>query len=194
VPREDYSPRWRDSVRTYLKQAEMSAYDDPIARSLAAFWLMKRHEIQTMLERAEQLGQALQHRAAKLVVCHADLHAGNVLVGANDELAIVDWDNPIRAPKERDLMFVGAGIGGIWDDPQEEALFYQGYGTTEIDPVALAYYRYERIVADLAAYGDQIFEVQGSAEDRAVGLHSVVGQFRPRRVVDIAHRSYQQLL
>ncbi len=196
VPREDYSSRWRDQVREYhqrVEQVETSASDDPIAASFAAFWNMKRHEIRCIVDRAEQLGRVLQHRASAFVLCHADLHAGNVLVGANDELVIVDWDNPILAPKERDLMFVGGGIGGALDDAQEEALFYQGYGTTEIDPVALGYYRYERIVADLAAYGLEIFGMQGSVEDRAKGLRQVMGQFLPHDVVEIAHRTYRTL-
>jgi spectinomycin phosphotransferase len=121
------------------------------------------------------------------------LHAGNVLVSANDELAIVDWDNPIVAPKERDLMFVGGGVGGVWNKAQEEALFYQGYGKTEIDPVALGYYRYERIVADIAATCEQIFGMQGSVADREEGLQQLMDQFLPNNVVEIAHRSYRQL-
>jgi spectinomycin phosphotransferase len=48
-------------------------------------------------------------------------------------------------------------------------------------------------VADLVAYGTQVFEVQGSAEDREVGVKKVKGQFLPNRVVAIAHRTYQQL-
>ena len=42
-------------------------------------------------------------------------------------------------------MFIGDGVGGIWNSAPEEALFYQGYGQTEIHPAALAYYRFERI-------------------------------------------------
>jgi spectinomycin phosphotransferase len=193
VPREDYSPRWRDIVEEYDQQVETHAYDDPIAESLVAFWITKRDEIRAMVARAAELGRALRQREVPFVLCHTDLHAWNVLVGAHDELAIVDWDETIFAPKERDLMFVGGGVGAVWDTAREEALFYQGYGATQIDPLALSYYRYERIVADLAAYGTQIFEVQGSAEDREVGVKNVKGQFLPNRVVAIAHRTYQQL-
>jgi spectinomycin phosphotransferase len=107
-------------------------------------------------------------------------------------LAIVDWDEPILAPKERDLMFIGGGVGGIWNNDQEASWFYQGYGQTEIDLLALSYYRYERIVADFAAYSEQIFGMHGSVEDRQKGLR-LMNQFLPNNVVEIAHRSYQQL-
>lgn len=201
VPREDYAPRWRDIVMTYDRQVEARSYDDaddPFARRLAAFWLTRQGEIHAMVERAEQLGQMLRRRTGAVdafVPCHADLHAGNVLLSASDEfeLAIVDWDAPIFALKERDLMFIGGGIGAIWDTAREEALFYQGYGATDIDPVALGYYRYERIVEDLAAYGEQIFEAQGSSEDRENGLVEIIGQFDPDCLVSIAHQTYERV-
>ena len=64
----------------------------------------------------------------------------------------MDWDEPIMAPKERDLMFIGGGIANVWNDPQEEIYFYKGYGNTDINIPILAYYRLERIVEDIAEY------------------------------------------
>ena len=192
VPHEDYSPRWRTSVKTFHIQVEQRSYAEPIAARLAAFWLTRRDEIQCIVERAEQLAPALQNRVLNLVTCHSDLHARNVLVSADDELAIVDWDEPILAPKERDLMFIGGGVGAIWNNDQEAGWFYQGYGQIEIDLVALSYYRYERIVADIAVCAEQIFGIQGSLEDWQKGLQ-LRDQFLPNNVVDIAHRSYLRL-
>jgi spectinomycin phosphotransferase len=192
VPQEDYSPRWRTIVRAFHQQVAQEGYDDPVAASFAAFWKTKRDEIETIVERAEQLAHALQQRAVEFVVCHSDLHGRNVLVGADDEVVIVDWDEPILAPKERDLMFIGGGVGGIWNNDQEASWFYQGYGQAEIDRVALSYYRYERIVADIAEDAALIFGMQGSVEDRQKRL-LWSNQFLPNNVVDIAHRSYQQL-
>lgn len=193
VPREDYSPRWRDIVTAYSEQVERDRFADPIAERLATGWREKRREIATLVERAADLAQRLREKSLPFVLCHTDLHAGNVLLGADGELAIVDWDDPILAPKERDLMFFGAGVGAIWDTAREETLFYQGYGPVEIDVTALTYYRYERIVADFASYGEQIFEAQGGVEDRENGVRKVMGQFEPGRVIDIAHRTYQRL-
>ncbi len=47
-------------------------------------------------------------------------------------------------------MFWG-GMGGTWNDEQEANWFYQGYGAAEVDLFALSYYRYERIVVDIAS-------------------------------------------
>ena len=114
---------------------------------------MKEHmpTIQRLVDRAEQLGQ----KAAKInrlnsCLCHSDIHGGNVLMDENDIIYIVDWDEPIMAPKERDLMFIGGGVANVWNKPHEEEFFYKGYGKTEINMTILAYYRHERIVEDIA--------------------------------------------
>jgi hypothetical protein len=94
--------------------------------------------------------------------------------------------------KERDLMFIGGGIGGIWNNDQEVTWFYQGYGQTEVDRIALSYYRYERILVDIAECAEQIFGMQRSVEEREKRLR-LREQFLPNNVVDIAHRSYRPL-
>jgi spectinomycin phosphotransferase len=190
LPSEDFAPRWRRMVEAFHQEVPESTYDDPVLTELAAFWTGKRAEIDCILSRAERLAQALEQRTLTRVICHADLHGNNVLVGAHDELAVVDWDEPILAPKERDLMFIGGGVGGAWNQPQEATWFYEGYGPTEIDPMALAYSRYERIVEDFAAYGERILRTPGSAADREEGLRRLMSQFLPGNVVEMAHRSY----
>jgi len=56
----------------------------------------------------------------------------------------------------------------------------------------LSYYRYERILVDIAECSAQIFGVQGSVEEREKRLR-LREQFLPNNVVDIAHRSYRQI-
>ncbi|GAP12831.1 phosphotransferase enzyme family [Longilinea arvoryzae] len=182
---ENYSSFWRDRV-DYQAQVERGAYADPVTTRLAAFMRDQRPEISRLIERADRLGRALQSKSPERVLCHADLHAGNLLLTEDGAFYIVDWDAPILAPKERDLMFIGGGIGHIWNSPREEALFYRGYGAAELDLSALAYYRYERIVEDIAAFCEQILGVQGSRDDRERGLGFFTSCFEPGGVIDIA--------
>ena len=69
----------------------------------------KRDEITHLIERAQELALELQSKHLEFVLCHTDIHGGNILISDNNELYIVDWDDPILAPKERDLMFIGGG-------------------------------------------------------------------------------------
>lgn len=189
IPQETYAPSWRDLVRTFQAQVEATRFADPVAAELAAFLRAKRDAISRIVARADALGDALRVRSPAPVLCHADIHGGNVLIGADQALSIVDWDTLTFAPKERDLMFVGGGVGGVWRDAQEEMWFYQGYGRTEIDLQALAYYRYERIVEDIAAYGEQLLLTDEGGADRAHGLRFFLDQFLPNNVVEIAYRT-----
>lgn len=189
IPQERYSPHWRDFVTSLQARVEETVFTEPVAAALAAFLHDRREEISFLVARADALAATLRARPLAPVLCHADIHAHNVLIATDGALYIVDWDTLIVAPKERDLMFIGGGVAGVWKSAQEEAWFYRGYGRTEVDPLALAYYRYERIVEDIAAYGEELLLTDAGGADRERGLRSVVGQFDPGRVVEIAYQT-----
>ncbi|MGD8791825.1 MAG: phosphotransferase [Anaerolineae bacterium] len=168
---------------------EREVNHDPIATELAAFLRAKRDTIVDLVRRVERLTEALRVRTLKPVLCHADIHAGNILIDA-DTFYVIDWDDPILAPKERDLMFVGGGLMGRGRTPQEEeTLFYQGYGPKQIDPGALAYYRYERIIQDIALFCERVFLTDGEDPDRAQSLRYLKSNFMPNGTITIAYRS-----
>jgi len=190
LPQEIYSPQWRESVGPLLKHVEDDTSDDPVVAELATFVRVRRAEILDLVGRAERLAQALRVRSLEFVLCHSDIHAGNVLIDASGALHIVDWDDPILAPKERDLMFAGGGQGFVGHTPEEEeALFYQGYGRTRIDRTALAYYRYERIVQDIAAFCEQILSTNQGSQDREQSFSYLTSSFLPGHAVEMAYRS-----
>jgi spectinomycin phosphotransferase len=194
IQQETYSPQWREIVKTFLERVEDDAFDDPIAVRLAAFLNTRRDEILDLVGRAERLARALESRSLEFILCHSDIHAGNILIDANAAFYIVDWDNPILAPKERDLMFVGGGQGFAGHTPQEEeTLFYRGYGQTQIDPTALAYYRYERIIQDIAVFCEQIFLTNEGDKDREQSLRYLASNFLPNGVLEIAYKSDKTL-
>lgn len=192
IQRETYSPQWRETVKTILMRVGTDSFDNPVAINLAAFLKPRCDEILDLVGRAERLAQALQARSPEYVLCHSDIHAGNILIDVNGALYIVDWDNPILASKERDLMFIGGGQGFIgYTAQEEETLFYRGYGKTQIDPIALAYYRYERIIQDIAIYCEQIFLTNDGGEDREQSLRYLTSNFLPNGTIEIAYQSDQ---
>jgi spectinomycin phosphotransferase len=192
IQQETYSPQWREIVKTFLERVDDDAFDDPVAVRLAASLKARRDQILDLVGRAERLARALLSRPLEFILCHSDIHAGNILIDANGAFYIVDWDNPILAPKERDLMFIGGGQMGAGRTPrEEETLFYQGYGQTQIDPTALAYYRYERIIEDIAVYCEQIFLTNEGGRDREQSLQYLASNFVPNGVLEIAYRSDQ---
>ncbi len=192
LPQETYAPHWRDRVRALQAQVEKTDFADLVAAQMAAILHEKRDVISHMVARADSFCDTLRAHPPTHVLCHADIHAANVLIAADGALSIVDCDTVIFAPKERDLMFIGGGVGGAWNSAEEEARFYRGYGQPAIDPAALAYYRYERIIEDIAEYGERLLTDEGGA-DRAAGLDPFAAQFGPNRVVEIAQRTKRAL-
>jgi spectinomycin phosphotransferase len=192
IPQETYSPQWREKVSTLLEHTDDWPQHDPVAAQLASFFQAKCTEVLDLVGRAERLARALTSRSPPFVLCHSDMHAGNLLIDSDGAVYIVDWDNPILAPKERDLMFIGAGHMGAWRKPQDEqALFYRGYGDSFVDPVALAYYRYERIVEDIAVFSERILLATEGTLDREQCLEYLQSSFLPNGVLEIAYASDQ---
>lgn len=75
---------------------------------------------------------------------------------------------------------------------KETTLFYQGYGPAQVDREALAYYHYERIVQDVAAYGEQLLLNEAGGEDREQSYRYFCSNFLPGREIDIARAADPQ--
>jgi spectinomycin phosphotransferase len=190
ILRETFSPKWREIVKRFMARNERDTYADPVAAQLAVFLQSKRAEVLDLIERTERCAHTLQAHSPEFVLCHSDLHAGNVLITKDGALYLVDWDAPILAPKERDLMYAGGGQFANTRTPdEEERLFYRGYGQTEINYTALAYYRYERIVEDIAVYYEQLLLSNAGGADREQALRWLMSNFEPNGTIEIAYRS-----
>lgn len=191
--REVYSPKWREAVRSLYVLIAAQPTGDEIALKLLKFMKENMPAIRRLVDRAEQLGQKLQGQSPQFVLCHSDIHGGNVLIQGDDTIYIVDFDDPIMAPKERDLMFIGGGVANVWNKLEEEKSFYRGYGRTEINATILAYYRHERIVEDIAVYGHALLLTMAGGEDRPEMYKHFIDMFEPHGVVEIAFATDEDL-
>jgi spectinomycin phosphotransferase len=195
IPSEDFSARWRERVRAFQSQVEGGApveLNDPIAAQLAAFMRGHRAEISHLVEHTGQLAALMRARARPMVLCHGDVHPGNLLLprGEPSALYIVDWDNLIYAPRERDLALLGGTYA--WRRAEDMALFYHGYDSVEVDaqdeiePTALRYYRCERIVVDIAEFCQQLLATTEGGEDRAESYRYFTGIFLADHELELA--------
>ncbi len=185
IRRETYPATFRTAVRGFLAQVNREEpFVDAIAAELAAFLRARQDEIEHLCRRADDLAHRLQVQPPELTICHADIHAGNLHITPDGAFFLVDWDEALLAPKERDLMSIGGGLMGGWRSAAEEtAVFYQGYGAVPLNAAALAYYRYERIIQDIAAYCQELLLTAVGGEDRAQSLHYVKSNFAPNGTI-----------
>ena len=199
MPRETFRPGGvqlaRTMQRTIAAAADSGAQraaTDALGARVVEIWREQRPTIERLVRRAAALGRQLRASLSRgvampFVPCHADLHLANVLVRPDGGLAIVDWDETMLAPPERDLMFIrGGAVVERVSDASADA-FERGYGSARADPVLIAYYRIEWAVHDIADFAEQVLldPLAGSAS-RARALDLFVTQFDAGGQVDVA--------
>lgn len=198
LPRECYAPVWRDAVLARLDDLEVSALarQGASAARLAELLVGEKREIRDVVARAAALAESLAEAPPPLCLCHGDIHAGNVLVDG-EHLHLVDWDGLVWAPRERDLMFFGAGIGGVWNREEEAEWFYWGYqhdrSAVEVHREALAYYRFERIVQDIGETCEAVFDATVGEADQAVLVAHLAAHFAPGNLAEMAYATARRL-
>jgi len=156
VRRETFDPSGYagsiESLETHLATSEDGGRKSE--RALRRSWAKQRSTIYAMLTSLDKVAGVLRSQTWPRVICHADLHPGNLLRDRASHVFVVDWDDVMLAPRERDFIFVGEPVSGSarnFGPP-----FFQGYGETEIDWILLTYYRYERVVQDLIEDAQQV--------------------------------------
>ena len=129
-------------------------------------------------------------RSPEFVLCHADIHRANIILDAAGALHIVDWDDTVLAPKERDLMFfIDDGFSADASDA-----FLTGYGDAAVDPLALAYYKTDWVMQEFADYGERVFLTNElSADELALATREFARLFERDGVIDRARRAYANL-
>ncbi len=138
--------RW---IRIFETRHLHLQYSESISQqALQADWLTHQDTIHHMISSLEKLAAELQKQSGPYVFCHADLHPANLIRDTNGSVFVIDWDDVMLAPKERDFIFVRG---------TEADAFWEGYGHPKIDWIALTYYRCERVVQDVIACADDLF-------------------------------------
>ncbi|PKO12891.1 MAG: phosphotransferase [Chloroflexi bacterium HGW-Chloroflexi-10] len=188
--RETFSPYWCDILKDFLANPQTKPGRDPVAMEVSALLQTRQEEISALIELCEEHARALAAQPPPFVLCHTDLHAGNLHITKDGSIYIVDWDAPLLAPKERDLMYIGGAQGFTGVTPlEEETLFYSGYGQTQINNAALAYYRFARIIEDIGIYCQELLLSTNGGEDRAQSLRYLKSNFLPGGTIAMAYRA-----
>ena len=199
VPREDFRPKATEMARRVGRHVDAGPGSertrDEIADRVLGVWTEHRAVIERLLRRTEELARRIRDREGlarpiRFVPCHADLHVANVLVGADGGLSIVDWDEIVLAPPERDLMFVrGSAIAGVVSD-RDATAFEAGYGAREAaaaDPLLIAWYRIDWAVQDLADFARRaLLDSEAGPATRANALALFESNFAPGGEVETA--------
>lgn len=119
-------------------------------------------------ESFEHLKQILIEKNLPFVMCHSDPTQGNILIDTEGKLYLIDWDTPLLAPKERDLVFFSH-----CKEP-----FMKGYteivGQITIDEDAKQFYLLEWNIQEVADLGSKLLFEANSEEQNKHDLAELI--------------------
>ena len=171
-PREQFDvPFQTDLVRGLDALQGITPTHTPGQQELRRLLLPCRNEILRLLDRLQDLAAQVKAQGREQVICHTDLHGGNLILDDRGTLYILDWEEAVLAPPEHDLIFFA------WDDrfwdvflPQYERAF----GSVSLDSEVFGFYFYRRNLEDLTDFFVRIlYEHNGDEQDR-VDLQGLV--------------------
>lgn len=109
--------------------------------------LLQEYE-ETVLSSADKLiklGNILRNQKLDFVICHGEPHKWNTMVTKSHEVFLIDWDDSLYAPKEKDLNMV-----------KDDLLVLEGYrsvcGEFSLDPEIIEYYSLEWYISSIDAW------------------------------------------
>jgi len=178
VPAETFVCEAVAEAATLAERVRAAGFTDRWQRELAEHWQDRRDEIAELAERTSRLGALARSRGLPSVLCHTDIHLGNILVDDSGGLFVVDWDAPLLAPAEKDLVLVLSGLSGEHAATDAQiALFWRGYGARPVDPVALEFYRCVRRLEDITSFAANLLRDDVGEATRRDDLYWFVRQF-----------------
>ena len=81
--KETYSTKWREMVRSFYSKIESDTSDDKITAEFKSFFKQNIHIIQRLVDSTEELSKKIRPDLDEYVLCHSDIHAGNVLIASD---------------------------------------------------------------------------------------------------------------
>ncbi len=187
TPREVFGVKWLPKIARVEEVITSGDFNGDVAAATAQEWREQEAEIELCRNRYLELGAQLSGQPPPFALCHADIHTANIIIDADERIWIVDWDETVIAPRERDLMFFV--LDGHASDFTEA--FFAGYGDDDINWLALAYYKYDWVIQEFGDYGERVFlSTELGEQDLQASLREFKRLFASDDVIARAHRAF----
>ncbi len=160
--RENFEIPFKDRlVAIFSDISEMTGDSTKYQTKLKLFLEPHKQKFMRELETLNRLQLKVRRMNLEFVNCHGEPSPGNILSSDNGEIYLLDWDEPISAPKEKDLLFFKDNVEPVM----------KGYSVfskdTVIDQDVLEFYGHMWNLGEIAYYGSKIlFEDYSDAQNQ----------------------------
>ncbi len=151
---ETFEPAGRDLLQR-LQRANLQALSelDGIQGEFITLWLASGSAPSEFFEMVKRKGEAALLSEPSFCLCHGDFQAGNIFLSEQGAITLLDWDNPLWAPREVDLMFI---------PPAYEAQFRSGYGKRLTNQTVLNFQSSNWVLQEALDCADRILFTRGT--------------------------------
>lgn len=136
-------------LRNLEEMNDINSQDNKYKTELMQLFGQYKVQVLNQLRLLEELGGRLREQSHDFVICHGDIHKGNILVDNQDEVYFIDWDNPIFAPKEKDLNYF-----------KKDDLVLKGYtevfGVFNINPYVIEFYNMRWTLSEIEDWSSRL--------------------------------------
>src|SRR2546422_2800124 len=160
--RENFAILFKDRLVAILSDmSEMTGDSSKYKTKLELFLGPHRQEFKQELETQEKLQRKVKTMRLDFVNCHGEPSPGNILSSNDGEIHLLDWDEPIFAPKEKDLLFFKDNVEPVM---KGYSLFSKD---STIDRDVMEFYGHMWNLGEIAYYGSKIlFENHSDAQNQ----------------------------
>ncbi|MGE3856829.1 MAG: phosphotransferase [Dehalococcoidia bacterium] len=151
--RETFVVTFGDALWATVERAARGTGDE-VARGLAAFLAGIAPDVRADWAAFQAITERCRAASFDLVITHGDV-PWNVMRDGGGSLHLIDWDELLLAPAERDLWF-------FLDQPAFMAAYRARRGGGDVDALAAAYYVHHRYFEELLAFSRTILDEPGS--------------------------------
>ena len=169
---EDFGIPFEDDMINGLNALEnITSRDSWGKQELKKLLLPRRDEILGYLDRLKELQKVARIMDKDKVLCHTDLHGGNLMINDQGDLYILDWEGALIAPPEHDLFFCA------WEDRFVDMFlpnYQREFGPAELDSKVFGFYYYRRNLEDLTDWIVRILYENADDEQDRRDLEGIV--------------------
>jgi Ser/Thr protein kinase RdoA (MazF antagonist) len=185
VKQADFQVSVQDDLFSKLQLLWSRGFSNPHQAELQALMLQYRAELLGDFARLEALAAQLQRQEFERVITHGDA-PGNILKTIDGDLYLIDWDDVLLAPPERDTWFHLDDLSGGSHHADRQGFltrYRQTFPDYQVNWQAYDYYLLTRYFEDLEGFIVNVMNDQLSDEQKGWNVSQLrkdcLGWLRP---------------
>lgn len=162
--KEDFNNPYHDQVLSLLGKLDSLQSENNYQQEAKELYLKYKGKFLNEIELLDQLKLKLENSNLDFVNCHGEPSPDNIMIDDKGEIYLIDWDFPLFAPKEKDLLFFGDRYNQI----------LKGYGKVSrnmvINKEAESFYQHLWNAQEIENFGSELLLGKISEEEYKANL------------------------